>query len=281
MILKKDNLKVIITASHNFSVPTFILINLLKKNNIKISGIIIVSLFESKRINRFINNKSFGYLLTLLNNLFLIKFKSNINSVSTFEKYKKNFCPALPSITNWCKKNKIKFTSVREINSQKAIDFLEMDNKKSIVIYSGGGILKNKFLKSASSVINAHAGPLPEIRGMNAAEWSALLGLRSEITLHFIDSGIDTGKIIKTYSYDRTRCADVDELRKVALIKGIEGIIDFLSNYEINIQNLKNTNPNPIHYQERQYFTMSPLLRQLTNEKLKSQNHEKIFNNKA
>ena len=75
-------------------------------------------------------------------------------------------------------KNKIKYILVREINSQKATDFLEKDNKKSTVIYSGGGILKNKFLKLASSVINAHAGPLPEIRGMNAAEWSALLRLK-------------------------------------------------------------------------------------------------------
>ncbi len=44
-------------------------------------------------------------------------------------------------------------------------------------------------------VLNAHGGILPEYRGMNVMEWSLLQGDQIGVTVHFIDSKIDTGQI--------------------------------------------------------------------------------------
>src|SRR5205823_2033065 len=61
-------------------------------------------------------------------------------------------------------------------------------------VYLGGGILRRAFIEAAGGiVINAHQGPLPEIRGMNAVEWALFLGRTPEVTIHLIDRGIDTG----------------------------------------------------------------------------------------
>ncbi len=44
--------------------------------------------------------------------------------------------------------------------------------------------------------LNAHMGPLPEVRGMNALEWSLLLGHPPRVTVHFMAPGIDTGGVL-------------------------------------------------------------------------------------
>jgi methionyl-tRNA formyltransferase len=45
-------------------------------------------------------------------------------------------------------------------------------------------------------VLNAHGGPLPAFRGMNAAEWALFHGIRPSVTVHWMDEGIDTGPIL-------------------------------------------------------------------------------------
>ena len=44
-------------------------------------------------------------------------------------------------------------------------------------------------------IINPHSGFLPLFRGMNVIEWSLIYGFIPYTTIHFINTGIDTGKI--------------------------------------------------------------------------------------
>jgi methionyl-tRNA formyltransferase len=47
-----------------------------------------------------------------------------------------------------------------------------------------------------TATINAHYGLLPAYRGMNVTEWSVFNGDPIGVTVHMVDSGIDTGDIL-------------------------------------------------------------------------------------
>lgn len=66
-----------------------------------------------------------------------------------------------------------------------------------VLVYTGGGIVRQALLGLAPhGVLNAHMGLLPDARGMNAAEWSVLMGVALGITVHRMDRGIDTGPVL-------------------------------------------------------------------------------------
>ena len=59
--MNRDN--IIITASHINSLPTQILVELLRRKDIKIHSVITVSIFQGKRIKRILKNYDFAYLI--------------------------------------------------------------------------------------------------------------------------------------------------------------------------------------------------------------------------
>jgi methionyl-tRNA formyltransferase len=65
--------------------------------------------------------------------------------------------------------------------------------------------------------INLHIGLLPWNRGAHPNLWSAIDGTPNGVTIHYIDSGIDTGDIIAqkelTFSRDETLKSSYDTLR--------------------------------------------------------------------
>jgi folate-dependent phosphoribosylglycinamide formyltransferase PurN len=65
-----------------------------------------------------------------------------------------------------------------------------------LAIFTGGNILREEILRAFRlGVLNSHLALLPEIRGMSSPEWSLLCGVPLGITIHLMDSGIDTGPI--------------------------------------------------------------------------------------
>src|SRR5258707_15769365 len=63
--------------------------------------------------------------------------------------------------------------------------------------HSGGNILRDRVLKVPRlGILNSHLALLPEIRGMSSPEWSLLCGVPLGITIHLMDSGVDTGPIL-------------------------------------------------------------------------------------
>src|SRR6266436_9344356 len=65
-----------------------------------------------------------------------------------------------------------------------------------LAIFTGGDILRDEVPKVPRlGILNAHLALLPEIRGMSSPEWSLLSGVPLGITIHCMDSGVDTGPI--------------------------------------------------------------------------------------
>lgn len=88
--------------------------------------------------------------------------------------------------------------SVENVNSDETIQLLR-ELKPRLTVVNGTRIVSSRVLESVNSVfINTHAGITPLFRGVHGGYWALAEG-RSELvgtTVHFVDKGIDTGKII-------------------------------------------------------------------------------------
>ena len=87
---------------------------------------------------------------------------------------------------------------VSSANSLEAQDLLQKLNPQ-IVIVSGTRILSKALLSKISCpIINMHAGITPKYRGVHGAYWAFAQGLPdlAGVTVHYVDAGIDTGKVI-------------------------------------------------------------------------------------
>lgn len=85
---------------------------------------------------------------------------------------------------------------VENHNSDEAITRLRKNGCDLILNLGTPRILTSKFINSFTAVINCHPGLLPKYRGCSAVEWSIFNGDPVGNTVHLMDSGIDTGRII-------------------------------------------------------------------------------------
>jgi len=81
-------------------------------------------------------------------------------------------------------------------NSDEFISYIKKNKIKVVLV--GTKIISRKVLESTGCLyINGHPGYLPYMRGMDSVKWSLYNSHRPGGTLHFIDAGVDTGKIIQ------------------------------------------------------------------------------------
>lgn len=161
------------------------------------------------------------------------------------------------TVSQACKQVGSEHIMVSELNSPKALSAL-CRLQPDLVVYAGGGILRRQFIESPKlGVLNAHGGPLPCFRGMNAAEWALLHGVRPGITAHYIDTGIDTGPIFFQRTLQDDAWLDKSQMRGwgaqlnvKCLLEAVEGISE--NRMKATAQNIEDG---------RQYFVMAePLL---------------------
>lgn len=108
--------------------------------------------------------------------------------------------------------NKIDVLYSPDINSEDFIKQLEAYSSDLYVSMSFNQIFHQKIRSiPRKKIINCHAGKLPFYRGRNILNW-VLINDEKEfgITVHYVDSGIDTGDIILQKTYDIT---DSDDYR--------------------------------------------------------------------
>jgi folate-dependent phosphoribosylglycinamide formyltransferase PurN len=100
-----------------------------------------------------------------------------------------------------------------------------------LIIFTGGNILRREVLAIPRlGVLNVHLGWLPQIRGMSSPEWSVLEGVPVGVTIHFMDSGIDTGPILQRYEYpDLARSKSLTDLRHRLIAFGIDKLGDVVA----------------------------------------------------
>lgn len=91
-----------------------------------------------------------------------------------------------------------KLKSVKSVNSKEVIALLN-DLKPDLIIVNGTRIISKKILTTINcKFINMHGGITPKYRGAHGTYWALVNDdlENSGVTIHYVDEGIDTGKII-------------------------------------------------------------------------------------
>lgn len=224
---------VVITAGYKQSLHSLALAHSLIQNGIKIRGIIVVKTFQVKRIRFYI--KQYG-LRTVKEKFLSLILKRSGSGLSDETRFIKEYiaekkCKA-GDLFDFAQRHQIPVKQVNSLNHNDSLKFLKERNPEAVV-YSGGGILKKAFISLASvGVFNAHSGLLPYFRGMNVIEWSLLYGIKPYTTVHFIESGIDTGQIIFKKPLPLEGLKNLSEYRGMGTRNEIESLVEVLTNYD-------------------------------------------------
>lgn len=97
-----------------------------------------------------------------------------------------------------------------------------------LIIFAGGNILRKPLLDIPRLfVLNVHLGVLPQVRGMSSPEWSLLKNVSVGVTIHSMDTGIDTGPILQKYEFSEAgQCGSLSDLRNRLVAFGVERLGD-------------------------------------------------------
>jgi folate-dependent phosphoribosylglycinamide formyltransferase PurN len=149
----------------------------------------------------------------------------------------------------------------RDQNSPEAVAQVQ-DWSPDAAVFTGGNILRSPVLAVPRlGVLNAHLALLPQIRGMSSPEWSLLCDIPLGITIHLMDSGIDTGPILLQQKYETAApCDSMIELRNQMIAVGIELMAKTLQGMEDG-----SLRPRPQSDLDRdyQYFVAHDFLKEL------------------
>ncbi len=188
--------------------------------------------------------------------------------------------PGSNSLPFFRKKNDLRIKKVQEfkdwgtkiqycnsLNDKNVEDVLNKYDKK-LIIFTGGGIIRDNILKiSGDGIINCHMGMLPRYKGMDLPEWCILENNSKElgITLHFMDSGIDTGDILRKVPVSLGKHKDIRSLRnsfEPIMVKSMVEVVDDYLNGRIKPVKQESNN-------RRQYFIIHKELYKIVNLKIK------------
>lgn len=255
---------VIITAGFDKSKVAVAIAELLKRRGIPVKGFIVVSPYSLKRLRTALRRRGVSFVVDGAYRLLGFNHSKQGRKDDYLDTFLLQKKIETNSVKKWCKTNSAKYRSVSSLNSKEAVGLLKEENPQWLV-YSGGGIVNEEIINTMNgAILNAHQGPLPETRGMNAAEWSILLDERQETTIHLIDKGIDTGQIIKTIPYSIQHGDSITGIREKAIIKGIEGLAEVAAQ-----RNLSNFDVRKNHSNHRQCYVLSSAMKELLELKLR------------
>jgi len=132
--------------------------------------------------------------------------------------------------------------NVESINSQKTIDLLQKF-EYDLIIINATRIISPTVLNSVDkSFINIHAGITPKYRGVHGAYWALVEDDKKHcgVTLHFVDSGIDSGQIVSQATIDTTSKDNFCTYPYLQLAKGLTLLKRFLLEDKINYSKIDN-----------------------------------------
>ena len=116
-----------------------------------------------------------------------------------------------------------KIIHVSSVNDKKCFDSLQKMNP-DLVLVNGTRIISTQILNGITAkFINTHAGITPKYRGVHGGYWALVNNDKENcgVTIHLVDRGIDTGKIIYQKIIDVTA---EDNFVTYPLIQLAEGI---------------------------------------------------------
>ncbi len=156
---------------------------------------------------------------------------------------------------------------VDNFNSAEALSIVK-ELQPDLIVLGGSRILKQPIITVPKiGILNAHPGMLPKYRGANVLLWSVYQNDPIGVTVHFIDKGIDTGKICEQKEIKIEKNDTVKSLRLKANIESgrllAKVVTDIMNN------TLGPMMDNPIEA-GKQYYQMDKKRVEEVNQKLKN-----------
>jgi hypothetical protein len=250
-------MKLVLTAGWDRAPHVLALAELVRRRGNEVAGVLVVTPWNPARLRRLVRSRGRAVLGDALRKL-RGRPASRHGRDAMDELLDRERIEREP-LSRWARRNGAAYLSVRDLNGPEAAAWLARIAPDG-VLYGGGGILRRSFLDAcAGRVLNAHSGPLPAVRGMNACEWALLLGLGLEISVHYIDRGIDTGPLVLRRPLPVLPGDDVEALRARCAAEGVYALLDALPALEHGRPAPAPSAGKPT----RQVYVLAPALREL------------------
>ena len=247
--------RVVLTAGFDRAPHVAALATLLERDGVAVAGVLVVGVLNVKRLRAYARQRGRAFLWEALRRF---RGTSRPGGSSPLAEFLLENQVYERSLKKWCKRRKVAYKVVRSLNEAKAATFLRAAQADG-VLYGGGGILHAPFIDAAKGrILNAHHGPLPYIRGMNACEWSLLLHRPPAVTIHYIDRGIDTGPVIEILPVDIRRGAAIASVREQCTVSGILGLRRNV--HRLHEPMVERDATASVH---KQVYTLAPALREI------------------
>ena len=259
---------VLLAPIHNSLYARLIADALIRENDIEISAVIVRSIWNPRRLRSEFKRdggrlvRKIFQKLVIGDNRFSANNGKNLSALAKQQhlKYKK--------LSDLAKDQKIPYHIVADHNHPKCLQILQK-LQPDIIIFTGGGLLRQPLLAIPRlGVLNCHTGILPQYRGMDVVEWTVVeenietIGFGA--TLHFMDTGVDSGPILlkkkitltPNATFETIR-AELETLMVDLMIQGARGLRD------------GSLSPVPQKINDgRQYFVMHPRIKIAAEERL-------------
>ncbi|RME28414.1 MAG: hypothetical protein D6806_02930 [Deltaproteobacteria bacterium] len=253
-----DKPRVILTAGFDRAPHVSVLAQALQQRGCRVEGLIVVSPYNWKRLKGLIRQRGASFVRSAIPRLLGADAEAAEKGADDLAELMEEWGLRAGSLRAWARGTKVAYRMVSSINAPEAVELIR-EKQPDWVVYGGGGILREAVIDAAKGrILNAHSGPLPEIRGMNACEWSLLLGYTPTVTIHLINRGIDTGGVISAHPVPVHPGDTIEVLRRRCVAIGVRALLETVLHPPPSL-------PPPLQHAEqyRQCFVMAPAIREL------------------
>ena len=252
-------MRILLTAGFDRALHAVALAELVRREGHEIAAILVVSPFRLARLREWVGRRGLRSLIGAARRALGGRGAGD----QVLEAFVARHGVDQRSLSHWARVRRVALHTVADLNGPEAVRIARAAAADR-TLYAGGGLLRAPFLEAAGGrVLNAHAGPLPFVRGMNACEWSLLLGHAPSVTIHWIDTGIDTGEVVETIPLPVLPGEGVEVLRGKCTVLGIEGLVRAVGALAAPLPARRRAAAD-----SRQCFALAPVLRELLDARL-------------
>lgn len=262
---------VLLAPVHNSLYARLIAYSLAKEKDVELSAVIVRSLWNIQRLKSEFNRDG-GRLLKKI-------YQKLVVGDQRFSGYSGKNLTAMARQQGLPYKTLIEFSRILNIpyhvvpdhNHSKSLQILKT-MKPDVIIFTGGGLLRPPLLEIPKlGVLNCHTGILPQYRGMDVVEWTAveekIKSIGFGVTLHFMNSGVDTGPILLKRIIDPKSGSTFESIRaelETAMVDVmIQGVRELQKGSLASVPQVLNDG--------RQYFVMHPRIKMAAKARLTRQ----------
>ncbi|MBP7936955.1 MAG: hypothetical protein KA354_20115 [Phycisphaerae bacterium] len=163
-----------------------------------------------------------------------------------------------------CQVMGIEYLHASSVNAPVAVEAVRR-NRVDVLLSAVAELYRSPMIEAPTiGILNAHMALLPRFRGMNALEWSVLLGQTIGVTIHFVAHRVDTGAIVLRRAMEVAPGDTLDTLRARSMAVNVELMIEAVSSLKADPAGRRE----PCAGEGQQYFVMHARLKEIVRQKI-------------